>query len=1035
MTSSGTRSVFIYLLIRFIVYCLLLSVTLSAFSQPQPYYFKHYNDDQGLVSPTVTSVCQDQQGFIWVGTAGGVYRFDGYRFRLFTFSGKSPFVDQWVLCLLIDHNGVLWVGTFSGLFYFDRKQEKLIQAPIPPQGVMRLTEDNKGNLWVICEKQFYRYNVASKKLVTYSSDRWFHASAVNIANDGSIWMYSIDRVLRKYNSDKQTFTAYNLHTHSSPAISLIQHAKILNVDKDKFLIASENEPLKLFDRKTGSYRDIFIYNSDKSRAFIKDVIQYGSDEFWIATETGIFIYSLKNGVSNHLYKQDFDSYALSDNAVYALCKDREGGVWAGTFFGGLNYYSPRHAMFKKYYRNASGNSITGNVVREICEDRYGSIWMGTEDGGLNKLAPETGIIQQFKSDGAATSISYPNIHGLLATGDDLWIGTFFNGINVLDIRTGKVRKRYRADSNPGNLNADFAVCFYKTHANELLIGSDFGTSLYLPQSDRFQSLAGVFPTALTKCILEDHSGRIWIGTAGSGLYCFTSNKKKIWHYTNESVQPARLPVTSVNALMEDHAKCIWVSLEGGGVLVLDSNGRERRHYTFDNILPSNIVYKTVEDNECNVWITTDKGLVCIRQNEQSFLYTKADGLLDDHFNYNSGYKDQRGQLYFGSLKGMISFFPNQLNITNAPIKLYITGFQQGTQELPVGLTSSFKLLHNRSTFSIDFAALNYSNPEAVRYAYKMEGLDTGWTNLKKNRKVYFTSLSPGKYTFRVKAVVNGSSNVEERQLTIEVTPPWYATKWAYWSYFLVLIAVVIVVVNSYRHKVQVRRERAIYHANMDFFTNIAHEIKTPLMLIEGPVASLLEKTKDLSGIQTDVSILSRGVKRLMSLITNVLDFRRLENRHFRIVFARVNVSGILKNVYNDFLPQFRKLGFSVQIDPVFETDIFIKGDAEALYRIFSNLFSNAAKYGNNAFFIKVVSFLPDKNELVIEFMNDGMLIAPEMRERIFTPFYRLKQHEQIAGSGIGLSLAQSMAELHGGRLQLSNSRSEYNTFILTLPLK
>ena len=316
----------------------------------------------------------------------------------------------------------------------------------------------------------------------------------------------------------------------------------------------------------------------------------------------------------------------------------------------------------------------------------------------------------------------------------------------------------------------------------------------------------------------------------------------------------------------------------------------------------------------------------------------------------------------------------------------------------------------------------------------MKGLDKGWTEIKPNRKIYFTNLSPGNYTFKLKAGVQGNWGKAEKQLIIKILPPWWATVWAYLVYTIIVIALGFYLLRSYHIITEDKKDKEIYEAKIDFFTNIAHEIRTPLTLIKGPVENLLEKIEEVPEIKEDVITMERNTNRLIALITQILDFRQTETKGFSIDFLKVNITELLSENFLNFsaLAKKKNLLYNLSLPP---TDLYAFADEEALNKIFSNLFNNAVKYAHK---IVTIKLLPPDNgaiDFIIEFENDGAIIPAEMSEKIFEPFYRLKETIKQQGTGIGLALAKSLTELHKGNLYLNNTSSGLNVFVLCLPIK
>lgn len=982
---------------------------------------------------------------MWFGTKDGLNRFDGYRFKTFNIANadKSSLSRDLISALANDSKGVLWVGSQKGLYQYDAQNERLVPFIDSLKDINDIYFDSKGQLWFISAQTICRYNFEKKELTRFLTQHYFSASSLCESENGTMWFSSIDGYLHRFNATNATFTKYNVFAHSS-GVSSTWIEKIVSDKNGSIFIGTPSYGIKQFNIATLDYEDVLTYNTDKTVLYVRDILEVNKQELWFATEAGIYILNRESGKFLNLRKKFLDPYSLSDNAVYTLYKDQEGGIWAGTYFGGLNYYPKQYFTFQKFFPDYSENSISGSAVREICEDSYGNLWIGTEDAGLSKLNPVTKKVTRFEPTGAPTSISNSNIHGLIVVGNNLWIGTFERGLDIMDIQTGKVKKHYSARPGPYELKSNFIVSLLQTKKGEIYIGTSNGLFKYNAQKDNFIPENGIPSGGFIGCLMEDNEGTVWVGTHGRGVFFFNSLNGQEGHFENRPNNKNGLTTNAINALYQDTHNNIWIATEGGGLLQLKKDKKEFTRYTTDEGLASNFVFKVIEDSQQTLWITTSKGLVSMNiKGGKTTIYTKANGLLNDQFNYNSGYKDPEGNLYFGSVRGMITFNPSTFYQSRFVPPLYITGFQVNNKELEINTTNKalkstvlfadkISLPYDQASFSIDFAALSFTSPERTEYSYKMEGADNEWTLIKSNRRVYYTNLKPGTYTFKLKASSTGFEGKQEKKLLIKILPPFWATPWAYLVYVIAGTSLLYYLVRVYHNMQENKKEKEIYEAKIEFFTNIAHEIKTPLTLIKGPVENLSEMVQDVPEIKEDVVTMERNTNRLINLINQILDFRQTETKGFSLEFTIVNISELLQEAYLTFEPvaKKKKLVYTMDLPP---SNVYTKADAEALNKTFSNLFSNAVKYAEKKVHIKLTAPKNDDPYLFIEIRNDGFLIPDEMKEKIFEPFFRLKETVKQKGTGIGLALAKSLVELHNGTIYLKKPEEGMNTFEIALP--
>ncbi|MDB5110129.1 MAG: signal transduction histidine kinase [Mucilaginibacter sp.] len=991
---------------------------------------------------------------MWFGTKDGLNRFDGYSFKIFRNdpADANTIGNNIIYCLYQDHAGNLWVGTDRGIYQYDYLTESFTFFKAGTENEIRdIKEDNKGNIWFIAGIALHRYNKATQRLTTYNRPE---LNAVSLAFvNGTLWVSTTARMIEKFNESTNLFIPYDVFKHSKPATAYwIQ--KLYNAGNEKLLIGTSNQGIKIFNTLTNDYEDVITYNADKTEVFARDFIKQSDNEYWIATESGIYIYNIESGKTTLLHKQYNNPYSLSDNAIYTFCKDKEGGIWAGTYFGGINYYARQFTYFEKYFPKVGENSLSGNAVREICPDQNGKLWIGTEDAGLNKFDPKTGIFVNYKPLGKSTDISTSNIHGLLTYKNFLLIGTFEHGLDVMDIKTGKVINHYTVFSDT-TLKSNFFYTLYKTSNGDIITGTSRGLYYFDLLKRHFIHADEVPANLFYTAVFEDHNGTIWAGTYRDGLYYFNPKTKERGFFTCQPNQQSSLSNNKINMIFQDSNNSLWIATENG-LCKFNSKNKIFKRFTTINGLPSNVIYGLLEDSKKNLWITTSKGLVCMNlATLNTKIYTKANGLLSDQFNYNSAYKDARGDMYFGCVKGMIKFNPDGFIHNNYQPQVYITGFQVNNRELEINkdrsplkrsisFTDTIKLPYYQSSFSIDFAALSYTSPQTSNYAYQLVGLDKDWTYLYSNRKVYFTRLSAGKYVFKVKASANNSLwSKYQAKLTIIVLPPFWESVYAYITYFLLFILLVYLIVRNYHHKTQQKnkrkielleneKEREIYHAKIAFFTHVAHEIRTPLTLIVGPMEKVMQKAALVPEVKKNLSIMERNTKRLLSLTNQLLDFSKTETHGFSLNYVKTDIVSVIK----ECLIRFRDAAQQKKIHIKFEFEaahFFAYVDTEALNKILSNLLDNAIKYAASKVYLQLVINKND-NTFTIFTCSDGNIIPYLMKDKIFETFFRMKEAEKQSGTGIGLPLSRYLAELHKGTLILEPARENLNIFALTLPI-
>lgn len=1027
------------------IWLLLVGTNLLA----QSIYFKSYQTNEGLSNNSVTCITQDKEGFLWLGSRNGLNRFDGNRFKIFRHNAadSTSIGSSSILSLLTDKRGIMWVGTTRGTYKYDAFKEDFIYFDSIPVGEVRSVKEFAGFIWILSNDSLYRYNPFTNETKIFNKGR-AGITSMSSSNNNELWITDNQNNIQHYDAKRDRFITINMDQIDKRLLSMTKTVYAIN---DSLLIIGTTNTAYLYNRSRGSFKNLFSGTYPQRVIQVNTIIQQATGIFWFGTESGIYTYDIATGMSQQIKKDLLNPFAISDNVVLDFYRDREGNIWAGTFFGGLNQYSNQFDNFKKHLASFGKNALSGNIVHEICKDDEGNFWIGTEDAGLNKIDAKSGQTQHFIADGRPGSITHNNIHGLATLGHELWVGSTTHGLDILDIKTGKLKRHYDQIGS-GNLQSKFVVCIYRTRDSSMLLGTNRALYKYNKANRQFD----VLPiSAWIQGLYEDAEGILWVNTYGSGVYRYNLRSGKINRLYAERGKTNTLINNYVNGLFEDSKKNIWLSTESG-------LSKYRRDGTYTNYLtesglPSNQVFKVIEDDNKTIWITTGRGLVQLEESTpKRVIYTSRDGLPADQFNYNSAFKDSDGTLYFGTIKGMLSFNPKKFIKNNFVPPIFISNIQINNTEIPVqrnGLlkqsllfSKELNLTHDNSNISFNIAALSYVSPESNAYRYIMEGYDKGWTDMTGNQKIYYNKLPPGTYLFKFKgANNNGIWNPMEKQLRIIVSPPWWSSTWAYVAYFLTFGTIILLVLRYYFLLIKAnnaqkmdsyerKKEQEVYNLKLEFFTNLAHEIRTPLTLIKMPLEKMMKSKKFMDHeTESDLSLIEKNTTRLIRLTNQLLDFRKAETNNMSLIFTKTDINTLLSDVFNDLnsLAKDRLIQYELSL-PRISLTAFV--DEEALRKVFTNLIHNALKYADSQVHIKLLPFNSDDIMFNIEFINDGDMIPFDKREKIFEPFYRLNESNKDTGTGIGLPLSRSLVELHQGSLQLVFTEELRNIFLLSIPI-
>lgn len=1008
------------------------------------YYFKHYDRSNGLPHQTVYCAMQDSRGFMWFGTKAGLSRFDGQNFKNFTFTGSGDGLGSNIVNALAEApDGVLWFGTQQGLGSYDPVRDRFEpyeSQNLPPGfSVSGLCFDRQGKLWIISAKGILCIDPKSGEEWPYDASGNFIPNGLTVTSSGRVWISGSDGCVHLFEAEKGELHRYQILARDE----ISRHINLHGISEcgGEIIIATNSDGARALSPNTGEVRTLFRKDADGDPIFIHTLLRVRNDEFWFGCESGIHIYRMESGFCDRITKMYDREYSLSDNAVHALFRDRDGGIWAGTFFGGVNYMAGGNPLFDKYLPTDAAGRVHANVIRQIQPAPDGNLWVGTEDGGLCLLDVAAGTLtirDDIRWNGRALS---RNIQALVLDGDDLWIGTFDDGAYVLDLKTGRLKAHVGTDATPSEQSAPLTVTMFRTSSGEILLGTQEGLFVYDASRRRFvpvRSMDGRFIHA----IYEDSQRRLWVGTFGQGLYR-TEGASFSRDCGFEKLDFAPSTITSVT---EGVRGKIWICTEGFGLYQYDPASGACDKVISERDYPGIIVYQVVGDAMGDNWISTSYGL--FQYNGHKGIvnhYTEENGLLTDQFNYNSSYQSREGRIYFGSLRGLVAFSPENAQYhRNDRLKVYFTGMWVNGRESGQSLLFSdhVSLNHDQSVFSLQFAAPYFSASGNVWYRYRLDGVDSDWNLSYGPKRLEYTKLPPGKYVLRICASEDYNTWVgEESRLTINVRPAPLASKTARFIYLLVLLSLAVTILLSVRKRNETRRlahlekmndekQKEILQAKIGFFTNITHEIRTPLTLILGALNRIRRTDEQRFDKDENLQLLSRNTRRLNELINQILDFRKIESTWFHLDFKRVDFNEVVSETFNNFRlgAEDRKIDYQIELPA---GSCMVTADRDALIKIVGNMISNALKYCDSLVRVKLES---DGDTVRLTVTNDGATIPENVREEIFKPFYQYRdnEHPEVGGTGLGLSLARSLAEMHNGKLVYDSSSPDLNAFVFSL---
>lgn len=1013
------------------------------------FVFRNFQVENRLSNNTVTSCQQDKYGYIWIGTRDGLNRYDGHNFKIFRKDPDKPnsIGCNWITSLKCSHNGDLWVGTINGIYRYDSDRESFYYLKNSSSKVNDVTDnfyfDKDNNLWFLRDRNLVKYNIQLKKYLIFISPE-HNYNSICITKKNEIWVGDANGNISLINPADNTRETFNLFSHSVPNTPRSIYLLYPSIDGKFIYVGYEGDDMKIFNLSTRTYKDVNAHQKCGMEFSFTCITERNKDEIWLGTDKGAVIYNLQSDKCyvfpmNPIHDDDL----LSSSSISTFCIDHNQGFWAGSRKNGINYYSPYHP-FHVHYPLKAPNSFKGKTINDFCADKYGHLWITSEDGGLNCLNKKDNTYTTFQP-------SPWNIYSVNASSDTLWVGLGARGLLRMDIKTHRIMKVYLLKDNPLSGKTYHIKRLLITKRGETYIASTGGVFKYNAKIDNFE-LSRIFPIEQANAICEDHLGRIWSCSFTQVGY-FDPHTNKYKNLSNSQIK--QIINSSIDDIIEDKQGNIWFATIQG-VVCANINNKAYKRYTVKDGLPSNIINRLLEDNSGKIWISTPNGLACINsRNNDITTYTEEGGLLTRQFDTEGAFKDADGTMYFGSTKGFISFNPEgidqksiRLNVRISTVDVHIHIGEDKDYVVNCDTTSSKKgivLPHQQSVFSINFSALQMATPNTINYEYRMG--DGQWISTDKRNFAIFSDLPPGHYTFEVRA-----SNILNKwygkptQLQITILPPWWASTMARFCYLIIILLIATWIFYSWRMRVKKtieynmqifedHKEKELYQAKIDFFINIAHEIRTPLTLIKNPLEKLIDSNKLEENVQKSLSLIDKNVSRLLSLVNQLLDFRKTETEGFKLNFMHTEIVSLITEIARGFQEFAKVKNLLLNLDlPSKELYAFI--DREAVTKILSNLFSNAVKYAKSSIIVRL-SLSANYEAFYIDFINDGTPISPELKDKIFEPFYRIEKDGNKPGTGLGLPLARSLAEMHNGSLRVEtfNDNPGMTMFRLTLPVK
>ncbi|SFG91988.1 hybrid sensor histidine kinase/response regulator transcription factor [Pedobacter insulae] len=1041
---------------------LLISVLfLNRIYAQKPIVFNHLSMENGLSQNSVMAITQDKNQFLWFGTRGGLNRYDGYRFKVYT-NNENPYSisDNSIVSLLTTSSGLIMVGTENGLNFYDEETDRFTRAfkdtsssSLSSNLVECLYEDPKKNLWVgTLDGLNLLVDQKKKKFKRFFFDKPGGPSRRNmilaIFKDAqqNIWLGTEGGLIRMY-AIKGTYH-YELFKHNPQDLRSISsnYVRSITCDKNKNLWVGTDKGLNLFNYKNKSFSR-FQKDLSKSNSLINNdirkIIFDKAGKLWIATQEGISIFDpLHQTFSNHRHHPDLPG-SLSQNSTHSIFQDISGSMYIGTYYKGVNVVYPYSTNFTVYKNSKSQASISSNIISAMVEDQYHNLWIGTEGGGLNYLnRRENTFSHYFANPNNPYALTTNLIKTLyLDKAGKLMIGTHRGGLFVFDAVKQRFKKIINVKEEYPYVGTAEIVAITEDSEGTVWVGSKNGLSTILESNGEYLNTTVKSPVEkklsnkFIQVLFEDKSKNLWIGTMG-GLFTYfplTGNVRAYYKAADSN----SLQSNRINCIIQTKNGHICVGTYLGGLSIFNTKTGKFTNFSERNGLPNNNILGIIEDQNENLWLSTDKGLSKMEVATGKFYnYTRSDGIAGNDFNFRSFFKDSKGQLFFGGYDGVTSFKSDQIEVNNRVAPITFTGLKlfnepvlvngpDGLLKQDIKTTKKLVFEHNNNNFSIEFALLNYVKPEKNNYAYKLLGYNENWVHTNIPNATY-ANLQPGNYTFIVKGINNdGVDGGSPATIEIKILPPFWATWWAYLLYILLFGWILFLIIRYIFVQERLKRTEDLQRMKLNFFTYIAHEIRTPLTLIIGPLESLLNTSHKNPELHKQLVPIKHNADRLIRLITELMDFRKAETHHLKLHVSEDNIIDFINEIFLSFkhIAQDKHITYTF-IHELAEIKLYY--DKLQLEKVLYNLLSNAFKFTQHNGHITVTATVQEE-DVVISIQDTGRGIPIESQPKLFSDYFQVDdQDTSQIGSGIGLALSKIIVEAHHGEINFVSNPSEGN---------
>lgn len=1002
---------------------------------------------------------QDSVGFMWIGTKNGLNRYDGVRFKVYN-QRNSSLSSSDISVLKIDRKGRMWIGTIGGgLNLYDLRKDKFINyknhfkksTVQTGNNIYEITEDSDGKIWIGTENGLYLYNEKSNNFQLFcnksSSNGINSIKSICQINSQLFLIGTLGGGLFTFDKVKNKFAKIILS--SSSPLSVPEYINAISpYSSNQFLIGSNGNGLLLFDLQKKEL-SAFLNNTDfKNISIIRCIKNENNRKFWIGTDGEGLLYFNKDDKQTtkvgHFINDSRQKTSLSNNTVNTIFLDNKKNIWLGTAWKGIDVIEKESGDIHYFYSDANGY----NPLPVLSVSKTGDeVWMGTDGHGLSVYNLKSKS-SSYNTNGGSEFIQciLPNKTG------NYWVGTFSEGLILLNPNKQKIKQYKRQVNVQNTLPYNDVRSIVELESGNLWIGTwGGGLSYFDVEKQVFKNFRhSDNPNSISSddvlSVLKNEDGTLWIATFGGGINLFDPKTEKFKRFSVEK-KNSNDDSNHVFCFIKDLQNNLWLGTKNG-LYKFNTISNTFQRINIGNSFDSNTIVSMITDKKGFIWMGTKDGVY--RYNSAKNIVNKLPEITRE-FHINSAFRDKEGILYFGGSDKVVSFNPDNLKFQNIYPKVLITDFRIFNKEANIGEKEILKnqiffqkeivLEHDQNVLTFDFSIQDYPFSYNREIVLKMVGFENEWRSIGTQNTTTFTNLSPGEYTLLIK-VLSDDNMSPPTELKIKILPPLWKTWWAYLLYMAVLVSLSLLyhqyslkwaeIKNKLElEKLHREQEEKLHRIRQQFFTDISHEIRTPLTLIVNPLENLLKNGNFDAKQQKQLSGIRYNTNRLLKLVNELLNFRRLETGKVTLKVTRNDIVSFVNEIYLSYLQQ----SISMDINYEFKSsddEILVWFDKSQLEKAVHNLISNAFKFTPKG---KTILVLIKKSDtyVSIRVSDEGKGIPEEEMPHIFKRFYRkLTKNDDTVGFGIGLSVAKDIVELHSGNIQVKSKHNKGSKFTINL---